>query len=295
MSLLKSNLSNLNSLFVVGPTGSGKSSLAMQVAREFGGEIVCADSQTIRKSLDIGTAKPSKIDQAEIPHHMLDIIEPYADFSVAEYVRQAEKILSDIYARGKLAIVVGGTGLYIDALLYGFRFRPTVSKYSRSELEELNVMELQEVIKTTGLLLPGNAKNKRHLIRTIETDGKPSERSALRAGAHVIGIDPGAEIGEDRIAKRLEQIFESGFIPELNSIFEKYGPPPKKIDAIAYNIAFENRNNWGEYDIDKIKNDVFIAERQYAKRQRSWFKRNADIVWFNSSEQAYEHIKKMID
>ena len=281
-------------IFIVGPTGSGKSNHGMQVAQAYNGEIICADSQTLRKALNLGTAKPSDEDQAKIPHHMIDIIEPYEDFSVAEFTKRANKIIEDIVSRGKLPIIVGGTGLYIDALLYGFSFRASTGDYERQKLDDMNVVQLQEIITANNWQLPGNSQNKRHLIRTIESGGQTSERGEIRPGVIVIGIDPGKEIGEERIAIRIEKMIQAGFVDEVKSIFETYGEPPKKIDAIAYNIALQHRNDWGVFDTDAIKNDVLIAERQYAKRQRSWFKRNNDIVWFNSGEQAFEHIKKMI-
>jgi len=159
-------------LFIVGPTASGKSDLAMRIAKKFEGEIVCADSQTIRRDLDIGTAKPTASDQKEVVHHMLDIVDPYDKYSVAEFKQGAEKAIDAIIERDRLPIIVGGTGLYVDSLLYNFKFRGSSSEYSREELEKLSVKELQEIIKKGDLQIPKNDKNPRHLIRAIESEGQ---------------------------------------------------------------------------------------------------------------------------
>jgi tRNA dimethylallyltransferase len=286
------NASNLTSkiLFIVGPTASGKSGLAMEVARQLGGEIICADSQTVRLGLDIGTAKPTKSEQAEVPHHLLDVIDPYDRFSVAEFQRLAETAIVDIQKRGKLPIVVGGTGLYIDAVAYGFKLRADADMNKRKDLESKSVIELQEIIIKSGLLLPQNEQNPRHLIRTIETNGQVSVKSSLRSGAIIIGIDPGSEAVEKRINDRVGKMFELGFLEEVESIIEKFGNPPRNFDAIGYNIALRNRSESGEYDVQKISEEFKIGDRQYAKRQRSWFKRNRDIKWFEHSENALEYI-----
>lgn len=277
-------------VFIVGATASGKSALAMKVAVACGGEIVCADSQTIRKGLDIGTAKPTAEDQNAVPHHMLDLIEPYEKYSVAEFVRNAQSVIEDIIARKRIPIVVGGSGLYVDALVYDYSFRSSVSAHKREELESMSVEKLQKYIQDSGWALPYNSQNPRHLIRVIETQGASHARLPLRDNAIYIGLERGKEETERRIKQRIELLLEKGFIAEAEAVIQKYGFPPSAIDAIAYGIAYAHRSDDGTYEVEKIKNDLFIAERQYAKRQRSWFKRNPDITWFNSEAQAFEHI-----
>lgn len=278
--------SQFSSLFITGPTASGKSDLAMRIADEFNGEIICADSQTVRRDMNIGTAKPSREDQAKIPHYLLDIINPYDRFTVADFTERAEAAIATIRSRGKLPIIVGGTGLYIDALLYGFSFRPSSSKFTREELEAKSVDELQLIIKSLGYSMPENIQNSRHLIRTIESEGAEPQKRNLREGAIVIGIDPGKELLEERIVKRVDSMINSGFFEELDYIVQKYGDPPHRFDAIEYRIAYENRG----MNTEQLREHLIIGDRQYAKKQRAWMKRNRDIVWFSNAQEAYAFI-----
>jgi tRNA dimethylallyltransferase len=291
------NVSNLKSniLFIVGPTASGKSALAMEVARRFNGEIICADSQTVRRGLDIGTAKPTESEQAEIRHHLLDVVDPFARFTVADFQREAETAIADIQKRGKLPIVVGGTGLYIDAVAYGFKLRADADLEKRKELEKMSVADLQNLITKNKLAMPKNEQNPRHLIRIIETGGEVSEKATLRGGAILIGVDPGPEALEGKIKSRIQHMIEIGFLNEVEHIIETYGMPPKVFDAIGYNIALNNRTKSGQYNTQKIIDEFIIGDRQYAKRQRSWFKRNRDIVWFEQPEKAQEYLKKILE
>ncbi len=294
MSMSKTQDPRSKILFIVGPTASGKSDLAMRIAREYGGEIICADSQTIRRGMNIGTAKPTKEDRKNVVHHMLDVIDPYDRYSVAEFKTAAQEAINKTRAKGKLPIVVGGTGLYIDALLYDFKFRETKSAMKREELEKLTVGELQKIVKRKNLSLPVNAQNPRHLIRTIESAGQPSEKGTRLRGSIVVGINPGNEILLRRIKKRLEIILKTGFLQEVDRIIEEYGKPPHNFDAISYKIALEHRNDKGEYNKDEIFKKITVSEKKYAKRQMAWFKRNSDIVWFEHADGAFEYLKKIL-
>lgn len=278
---------------IVGPTASGKSSLAIQIAKRFDGEIVCVDSQTIRKGLDIGTAKASKDDQLSIPHHMLDIIEPYEKYSAAAFKRRAEKIIADIQKRGKLPILVGGTGLYMDAILFDFEFNEKADVELRSALNAKSVDELQQIIKEQGLPLPENKQNPRHLIRTIESGGQQRSNLVLRDDAIVIGIDPKQELHK-RIQDRVEQMVESGLANEVQDVLKAYGPPPENWDAIGYAMIMKTFLSGQETSPQKIIEDIVIQHRQYAKRQRAWFKRNKHIVWFEQSDDAVTYIEKQL-
>jgi len=278
-------------IFIVGPTASGKSGLAMQIAKEYNGEIVCADSQTIKVGLDIGTAKPSKADQLAVAHHLIDVVEPYEKFSVAKFKNKADFAVNDIYSRGKLPVVVGGSGLYVDALLYDFEFRPTSVGINRDELNNKTAAQLQKMINDRGLILPKNELNPRHLIRTLESEGAPSQKGAIRQGSVVIGLNIHKDTLEKRIEKRIEKMFVDGFVDEVRAIINKYGEAPKDFDAIGYLIIM--RMLKGEITENEAKELLLIAHRQYAKRQRSWFKRNKDIIWFENTEDAFEHIKNL--
>jgi tRNA dimethylallyltransferase len=278
-------------IYIVGPTASGKSGLAMQVANMINGEIICADSQTIKKHLDIGTAKPTKADQLEIRHHLIDIVEPYEEFSVAKFKQFAESAMKDIRSRNHIPIVVGGSGLYIDALLYDFEFRPTTINLERQILNNKTVLELQKMIKSRGLDLPNNDLNPRHLIRVIESEGKIPQKADIKQGSIIIGLKLDKEELEKRITKRVNKMLDQGFVEEVRTLIKRFGRVPNNFDSIGYLIV--QRMLDGEITELEAKELLVIAHRQYAKKQRSWFKRNSDIMWFHSANEAFEHTKKL--
>jgi len=277
-------------IFITGPTASGKSDLAMRIASGYDGEIICADSQTVRKGMDIGTAKPSSDDQMKVRHHMLDLIDPYDRFTVADFKLLAEDAVSSIRRRNKLPIVVGGTGLYIDALLYDFSFRQTTSEYSREELEDKTVDALQAIINSKGYAVPENSRNPRHLIRTIEAAGELPQKRRPKGGSVIVGIDPGKEELERRIGMRATKMLECGLYDEYDDLVNKYGPPPSNFDALVYRMLQTNP------DISKelIAKKMVISDRRYAKKQRAWMSRNKDIKWFVDSKQAYEYLSGVL-
>jgi len=283
----------ITSVFIVGPTASGKSELAMNLALKHDGEIICADSQTVRRGLDIGTAKPTKKDQKQVKHHLVDVIDPYENFSVAKFKELASKAFDEVRDSNKLPIVVGGTGLYIDALLYDFSFRQSSSDYTRQELESYTVEKLQQILLQKGTPLPDNKKNPRHLIRSIESEGQLPGKGVRIEESIIVGIDPGKEVLEKRIENRIQGMIEAGFLEEVDGIIEKHGLMPERFDAIGYRIAIDCRDDEGNYDEVKIARRFEIADRKYAKRQRSWFKRNKDIVWFEDSSQAFKYLNKL--
>ncbi len=276
-------------LFIVGPTASGKSSLAMELARRFDGEIICVDSQTLRKRLDIGTAKPSVQEQQEIRHHLLDTIEPYERFSVVQFKELAESAIADIRRRGKVPIIAGGTGLYVDALYFDFNVSENSenSEY-KTELELMSVAELQGIIKAKGYPMPINKNNPRHLIGVILRGGRQHNNTKPIQDALIFGLMPEDEVLKDRIAKRVDQMFADGLVDEVRDLINDYGEPPAKLDAIGYPIIARLIN--GGINEEEAKLLFVQAHWQYARRQKSWFKRNKNIVWFQDVKAALEHI-----
>lgn len=281
----------IKTVFIVGPTACGKTALSVELAREMDAEIICADSQTVRQKLDIGTAKPSLEERQGIPHYMLDVVGPYEEYSVADYAKTARTILADIHKRGKCAIVVGGSGLYIDALYYQFDFSNRGDKNSREALDALSVERLQEKIIKAGYTMPKNHMNKRHLIRTIERAGSVGTKGKTLKHACMVGIAPARTILIERISKRVEQMMESGFIEEVRSIVKHYGRPPKDFDAIGYRLALKYFD--GEITIDELADAFKTKDRQYAKRQMTWFRRNPEIRWFDDPALAKSYILKV--
>lgn len=280
---------------IVGPTASGKSKLALRVAQEFNGEIIAADSRTVYKNMDIGTAKPSKKDQAKVKHWGLDLVEPGQRFTAAKFKTYAQTAIKDIRSRGKLPILVGGTGLYIDGVIFAFGFRPDTDPARRQRLEILSVGALQGIIHQMNLPLPANFKNKRHLIRTIETKGQAgSSRKSLSKGVILVGIRPPDEILKKRIDQRAEQFFANNVLAETKQLLDHYGPEALETSGgIVYKICLEmlaGKISQNEA-IEKFKR----ADWQYARRQKTWFKRNKFIHWFGTLEQAYSYIKSQLN
>lgn len=270
-------------LFIVGVTASGKSALAMDIARRHGGEIVCADSQTLRRSLTIGTAKPSIAERAVIPHHMLDVIGPYDTYSVAQFKRDADAIIDDIVARGKLPVIVGGSGMYIDALLYDYDVSGGSAEYKLA-LSKLSVEKLQDIIGAKGYTMPANSQNPRHLAGVIARGGKSPTHHEPRPGAVIIGLAREEQYLKKRIADRITHMFQLGLVSETVQLLETYGLPPRRMDANAYPIVL--RYLQGECTLNEAKDLCAQADWQYARKQKMWFKRNPHIHWFHDSTEA---------
>jgi len=275
-------------VFIAGPTASGKTGLAVEVAQKIGAEIICADSQTIRKWMDIGTAKPTTEEMQGIPHHMLDIIEPYDPYSVAEYARQARMLIEDIVSKGKRVVIAGGTGLYIDALYFQFDFDSIPRESSREELDLLSVEELQNLIRERGYTMPENSQNKRYLMRALERGGVSGTRSEPLPSSVIVGLHPDRGLLVERIDRRVETMFGGGFVAEVKDIVARFGRPPLSFDAIGYRIAVRLLD--GEISEMRAKELFKIADRQYAKRQLTWLKRNQDVVWFKIPKDAKSYI-----
>jgi len=278
-------------IFVVGPTASGKTALSIKLAKLFNGEIVCADSQTVRREMNIGTAKPTQLEMEGVRHHLLDIIDPYEEFSLHSFQQLANEAIEDMLARAKLPIVVGGTGLYVDALYFDFELPKIEQSKNGHEFESLSVDELQQKIKSTGLELPENDKNPRHLINVLLRSGALGKQNKPADGTLIIGLKPERSVLIDRINARVDVMFDSGFVEEVKGIVSKYGRPPRNFDGIGYRIVMRYLD--GEVTLEEARELFKIADRQYAKRQMSWFKRNSNIEWFETPEKALEHLKTM--
>lgn len=272
-------------VFIVGTTASGKSDAAMKLAERLPIEIVCADSQTVRKELNIGTAKPSIEEQQAVPHHGLDLIEPYERFSVSAFKIYAESAIKDIISRGNIPVVVGGSGLYIDALYYDY---PLQDEQADDDLEEKSVAELQEIINGQGYPMPENNTNPRHLIGVIRRKGVVHDSTTPREGAIITGMRRSEEKLKQRIQTRVSTMVEHGLVSEVVQIISKHGPPPEKFDAIAYPLVTKYLD--GEIDMEDLQQQFARADWQYARRQNAWFKRNKNIAWFEQANELVEHI-----
>lgn len=278
---------------IVGETAAGKSALALELAERFHGEIIAADSRTVYKGLDIGTAKPTLSDRKRVPHHLLDVVMPDYTFTVADFKVQAEAAIQNIIARGKVPFLVGGTGLYIDAVLYNFSFRKPASNDQRAALQQLTIEALQERLTSQGLPLPKDPQNPRHLVRAIETQGETSERAPLRPRTLLLGLQIEREQLLQRITHRVETMVEQGLVAELQSLAVRYGwevPALQSTSYKAFRESIEGRLTLEEAERLCIRNDM-----QLAKRQRTWFKRNKDIQWICKKEEAVDLITTFLN
>ncbi len=280
---------------IVGPTASGKTDLALDLAGKFNGEIICADSRTIYKGMDIGTAKPTKAEQARVPHHLLDVVEPGEKLSVGEFRRLAEVAMTDIWQRGKVAFLVGGSGLYIDSVIYEYEFPAAADPVLRAELETLTNAELIERLKQDypEALENVDQHNRRRLIRANETAGLPrSKRTVLGDDTLVLGMAVNKEMIHQRIEKRIEKMLERGFIDEVRRIGTTYGWDSEALTAIGYR-AFKDVA-LGTKTVEDGAADFARGDRLLVKKQLTWFKRNPDIRWVETAYEADRLVREFL-
>lgn len=290
-------------IVIVGPTASGKSALAVEIAQKFNGEIVSADSRQVYRGMDIGTAKPSKKEMTAVRHHLIDIKEPSQDYSAGQYKKDAIRAINKIIKLGKLPIIAGGTGLYVDAVVKNLEF-PEVkeNKKLRKQLEkEIKEKGLDFVFQKLVSLDPEAAyivdpKNSRRIIRALEialASGKPfsSQRKAGKPLFNVleIGINVPPDKLKERITRRIEQMVENGLVDEVSNLVKEFGSNCKAFDAIGYREI-----------IDYLKGKINLVEaigrmdkdtRHYARRQMTWFKRNKEIEWVNRNGDALNLVR----
>ena len=280
---------------VLGPTGSGKTALSLALAERFHGEVVNCDSVAMYREFEVGTAKPTAAERARVRHHLLDFVDPSGYITAGEYARQAREVLGEIKARGVSAIVVGGTGLYLRALLEGLFAGPQRSEELRGRLRE----RAEE--KGTGYLhrilsrLDPAAAAKIHsndtpkLLRAIEvclaSRTKMSElwkqgRDPLLGFRIVrLGLDPDRNALYERINHRAQHMFDGGLVEETQGLLKQYGAAVRPLGALGYKQAVALIR--GEIDRQTALQAAQQAHRNYAKRQMTWFRREPDVIWIS--------------
>ena len=254
-----------------------------------GAEIICADSRTVYKGMDIGTAKPAKKDQARARHHLLDVIEPNETFTAASFKARAVTAMESITNRHNMPIMVGGTGLYIDGVIFDFAFLPPIGQEGRDYLNSLSLEELHKKFEEQGITLPENSQNKRHLVRRLETNGMVPVKKGLRENTLVLGVQVDKEEIEQRVKQRLAAMLASGLEQEVRGLVQKYGWDAPGLSAVGY-------QEWRQYFNEKqtLADTIQLLQNhtmQYAKRQRTWFKRNQYITWIKNSSEAESIVK----
>ena len=280
-------------LCIAGPTASGKTALAVELAKELDGEVVSCDSMQVYRRMDIGTAKPSREEMQGIPHHMIDVAEPDEDFSVSRYCAMAAPIVDDIVARGKTAIIAGGTGLYMDSLIRGNDFAPFPSTGVRERLEaEADEVGLPAMLARLREIDPDTAdrvSDRKRILRALEvyletgeTITEHNRKTRLIPPKYTplwLGLDF-ADRGElyRRIDRRVDIMLEMGLMEEIRSLLDS-GIPEKctAMQAIGYK-EFVNALE-GREPLSQAAEEVKKASRHYAKRQLTWFRRNPAVRW----------------
>ena len=279
---------------VAGPTASGKTAAAIHICQHFNGEVVSADSMQIYKYLSVGTAKPDEEEKAGIPHHLMDFLEPSQPFSVAEYVQLAKEAIADIHRRGKLPVVVGGTGLYIDSLIYNIQFSESDSDPKlREELQqyaaEHGIAALWNILKekdpeAADNIHPNNVGRVVRAIEMIELTGKTKTQQLEESRREPCPYDVlylalnyrDRQTLYDRINLRVNIMLEQGLESEARWLLE-HGYAPTAAQAIGYKEMFGYL--YGEETHEQAIEKIQQGSRRYAKRQLTWFRRNEEVQW----------------
>ncbi len=284
-----------NIICIAGPTASGKTGLAVELAKELNGEVISCDSMQIYKRMDIGTAKPTPEEMQGIPHHMIDVAEPEEDFSVSRYCEMADPILQDVLSRGKTAIIAGGTGLYMDSLMKGNSFAPCPSTGYRERLEamadekgmEFMLEKLRSIDpEAASRLHPADRKRVLRALEVFEETGETITAHNLRTQAIPPKYTPlylGLDFAERsalyrRIDLRVELMMQQGLMAEIQALLSS-GVPAKctAMQAIGYKEFVDALR--GEITLEQAVAQVQQSSRRYAKRQLTWFRRNSQMHW----------------
>ncbi len=285
-------------LVILGPTASGKTALSIDLAERFSGEIVNCDSLAMVREFDLGTAKPSAAERARVPHHLIDVIDPTEIRTAGEYARRARHVLTEIKSRGHLPIIVGGTGLYLRALLEGLFAGPERSEDLRIRLRARAQRRGSDYLHEILQHLDRRASEKIHpndipkLIRAIEvclesrksgsrqkmTDLWQQGRDPLQGFRILrIGLDPARTALYERINRRARQMFDDGLVEETQRLLKKYGADATLFGSLGYKQAVQLLR--GEMTRDQALQASQQAHRNYAKRQMTWFRRELDVLW----------------
>ena len=292
---------------IVGPTASGKTGFSIELAKRVGGEIISADSMQIYKEMNIGTAKVTEEEAQGIKHYLIDFVSPEDRYTVSNFKKDAEEKIEEILAKGKVPIIVGGTGLYVDALIYGIEFQEMQfdEEYRESLMKKAETEEgLQEIYEEAKKIDPEAIKkifpnDKKRIIRILEiykATGKNkteqeqlSRQNEVKYDYKVFGIYRDRDVLYDRINRRVDIMIEQGLVDEVREIYKKYKKFPTAMQGLGYKEVVWYLENKISYDemIYIIKKET----RHYAKRQITWFKKTKDIVWLDMEKPLEENLE----
>lgn len=270
-------------IVIVGPTASGKTATAIKLAKKINGEIICADSRTVYRKMDIGTAKPTTEEQKEVKHHLIDVVYPNQTFTAANFQKLAKEKITEIRSRNKVPIMVGGTGLYVDSVIFDYKFGTQVPEKMRKELESMTIEELWNYCYENNIELPENKHNKRYVIRAIEQKGiNKHKRNNIINNSFVVGISTDKDILLERIARRAERMFSKKLMQETQRLVDSYGFEYESMTASVYSLA--HQVIIGKISRQEAIKRFITLDWRLAKRQLTWFKRNAAIYWCDKDE-----------
>lgn len=297
-------------IVICGPTASGKTALSIELAKRINGEIVSCDSMQIYKEMDIGTAKPTKEEMQGIPHYMIDIISPNERYSVADYKKDAKKAIREIIQKGKVPIIVGGTGLYVDSLIYEIeypdikfdeKYRQELEKQVQEEGLEKLYKKAQEIDPEAMLKISQN--DKKRILRVLEIykatgknkteQEKKSREKEPEFDYLVYGLNMPREKLYERINLRVDIMIKQGLIEEVQEIYKKYSEFPTAMQGLGYKEVVEYLEGFltKEEMIEKIKQET----RRYAKRQMTWFRKNKQTIWLDAENTEQNNLQIILE
>ena len=286
-------------IVICGPTASGKTALSIELAKKINGEIISSDSMQIYKDMDIGTAKPTKQEMQEIKHYLLNFVEPDQRYSVAQFKKDAEKAIEEILAKNKVPIIVGGTGLYVDSLIYGIEYQEIeLDKKYREELEERAQKEgLETLYEQAKKIDPQaiekiSANDKKRILRILEiyhSTGKTktqqeieSRKNEVKYDYKVFALNIEREKLYERINKRVDIMIEQGLIQEVENLCSKYTEFPTAMQGLGYKEVVEYLQ--GKISEQEMIEKIKMETRRYAKRQLTWFRKNKQTIWLDATK-----------
>ncbi len=296
---------------IVGPTASGKTSLSIELAKKIDGEIISADSMQIYKDMDIGTAKVTKEEAQGIKHYLVDCVSPDERYTVSDFKKDSENAIEEILKKGKTPIVVGGTGLYVNSLIYGIEYQDMKfdEKYRDELMQEAKTQEgLEKLWKKANTIDPEAMKkisqnDAKRIVRVLEiynATGKTktyneilSRQKEVKYDFKVFGINFERQKLYDRINRRVDIMFEQGLEEEVRKLIQKYSSFPTAMQGLGYKEVVEYFDGKLKYDemVDKIKQE----SRRYAKRQLTWFRRNEKIIWLDGEKNTKENVNIILE
>lgn len=295
---------------ICGPTASGKTALSIELAKKINGEIVSCDSMQIYKEMDIGTAKTTKEEMQGIKHYMLDIISPEERYSVADYKKEAKNAIREILKKGKTPIVVGGTGLYVDSLIYeieypNIEFDEEYRKKLEIQVEKEGLENLYEQAKKIDpeAIKKISQNDKKRIIRILEIyhatgynkteQERKSREKELEFDYKVYGLNMPREKLYKRIDLRVDIMIKQGLIEEVEKIYKKYSEFPTAMQGLGYKevVEYLNNNLTKEEMIEKIKQET----RRYAKRQMTWFRKNKQTIWLDTENTVQNNLQIILE